>query len=168
PGACLLLLRDLDLAALRLAFVGGGFGEALAMAAVLALAGVVGALASARALARIDAFTLHAIAGLLRRLVLRQRCARSKHRGDCGGEDRVPHRHGAPPEGESGLPPWIRRGPRSVTRAPAGDKHCFRSGGDCYEAVAGVIASCLWVAGAVRRARQKDEIAITASRTAMS
>src|SRR3954463_9427563 len=93
PGL-FLLLGDLDLAALRLAVVGGGLRDALALAAVLALAGVARALARAVALALVDARAPHFVAGLLGRLVLRERRSREEHRGDGGGKDGILHRHG--------------------------------------------------------------------------
>src|SRR6202022_3568669 len=88
-----LFLRGGDLAALCRAVLRGRLGRALALAPVLALAGVAGALAGAGSLALVDAFTLHRAASLLVRLVLRERGAGNEERGDGGGEDGILDRH---------------------------------------------------------------------------
>ena len=68
-----LIRGDRDLAALGVAILRGGLGDALALAPVLSLAGVGGALARAVTLALVDALTLHRAARLLVRLALRER-----------------------------------------------------------------------------------------------
>src|SRR5215218_311020 len=102
-------LRQLldDLAAARgAAHDVGGRGPTLALAGVLALAGGIGGLAGARALARIDAGALHRAGGL---------GLRGRHEG-AGGEDRG-RRGGKGLPGHVSLPNW-NCGPTMTPASP--------------------------------------------------
>src|SRR3989442_1664784 len=67
------------------------FGHSLALAAVLALAGVAGAVTRALALALVDAGTLDRAAGGLLLLRLGLRGSRCEQRSHGGGDDRALH-----------------------------------------------------------------------------
>src|SRR6185295_11679001 len=108
--------------------LGLGHRPALALAAVLALAVVVRALASALALAGVDAGTLHALGRGLRRCGLVAGVSRlgNEHRRDCRSHHRalpVLHLCLAPcvasPDGD-GLPAGTRERRAPYSRSPAG------------------------------------------------